>query len=82
MDITTNFDDHEITKAIVAMGQSLKLKVLAEGVETVEQLDIQRGFGCDYIQGWYYSKALSAAQVTPYLRNRYLINNKQLELIA
>jgi len=38
--IESNEDDQEITKAIIAMGQNLKLKVLAEGVENVEQLVI------------------------------------------
>ncbi len=81
-DITQNLDDREITKAIVAMGQSLNLKVLAEGVETSSQLEILRSFGCDLIQGFYYSRALPAIQLTPFLRNRLLINDKQLELIA
>lgn len=50
-DIESNEDEREITKAIIAMGQNLKLKVLAEGVENVEQLAILKASGCDYIQG-------------------------------
>jgi diguanylate cyclase (GGDEF)-like protein/PAS domain S-box-containing protein len=81
-DITENTDDQEITKAIIAMGQNLNLKVLAEGVETQKQLDILRFSGCDYIQGYFYSEPLSASEVAPFLKNKSLINDRQLELIA
>ncbi len=66
-DITTNLDDREITKAIIAMGQSLNLKVLAEGVETEHQLELLRQSGCDYIQGYYYSKPVPAGMILPFL---------------
>jgi len=68
MDIQDNEDDQEITRAIIAMGQSLNLATLAEGVETEEQLAILRCYGCDYIQGYYYSKPLPADEMTKYLR--------------
>jgi len=68
MDISTNPDDLAITCAIIAMGQNLRLKVLAEGVETSEQLALLREQGIDYIQGYYYSKPLPSADVIPYLR--------------
>jgi len=69
-DITTNIDDREITKAIIAMGQNLNLKVLAEGVETEPQVQLLRENGCDYIQGYYYSKPVTADEVLPFLQNR------------
>ena len=72
-DITTNMDDREITKAIIAMGQNLRLKVLAEGVETIEQIEILRASGCDYIQGYYYSRPLPAQQVMPYLKQEAVV---------
>ena len=81
-DITSNIDDREITKAIIAMGQNLRLKVLAEGVETEEQLEILRDSGCDYIQGYYFSRPMPASEVLPFLQNRYLLNEQHLELIA
>ncbi len=81
-DITHNTDDREITKAIIAMGQNLNLKVLAEGVETRAQLDILRNSGCDYIQGYYYSRPLPAREVLPYLQEQQLVSRHQLELIA
>lgn len=67
-DITENEDDQEITRAIIAMGQSLSLATLAEGVETEEQVKILRQYGCDYIQGYYYSKPLPACEMTEYLK--------------
>jgi|TARA_B110000259_G_scaffold180525_1_gene221369 diguanylate cyclase (GGDEF)-like protein/PAS domain S-box-containing protein len=72
-DIESNEDDREITKAIIAMGQNLKLKVLAEGVENVEQLAILKSSGCDYIQGYYFSKPLPPNEVQPFLRNNSMI---------
>ncbi len=73
VDITNNCDDCAITKAIIAMGQNLRLKVLAEGVETDEQVRLLRESGCDYIQGYYYSKPLPAQDVLPYLKDRHLV---------
>ena len=72
-DIESNEDDREITKAIIAMGQNLKLKVLAEGVENVKQLAILKSSGCDYIQGYYFSKPLPPNEVQPFLRNNSMI---------
>jgi EAL domain-containing protein (putative c-di-GMP-specific phosphodiesterase class I) len=48
-------DDATLTKAIIAMAHSLRLKTVAEGVETREQLEFLRGHGCDEIQGYYFS---------------------------
>lgn len=68
-DIHENEDDQEITRAIIAMGQSLNLATLAEGVESEEQVEILRGYGCDYIQGYFYSRPLPADEMTEYLGN-------------
>lgn len=65
-EIDTNSDDREITRAIIAMGQNLKLKVLAEGAETIEQVNILRESGCDYIQGYFYSQPLPAEKMLPF----------------
>ncbi len=51
-------DDEAITLAIIAMAHSLDLKVVAEGVETKEQLTFLREHNCDLVQGYYYSPAV------------------------
>jgi diguanylate cyclase (GGDEF)-like protein/PAS domain S-box-containing protein len=62
-DVTTNPDDASITKAIIDMAHNLKLSVIAEGVETSEQLVFLRANNCDEIQGYYISKPVSAAEI-------------------
>jgi len=52
--------DTAITAAVISMGHSLNLKVLAEGVETEEQMSFLRAHGCDEIQGFYFSQPLEA----------------------
>lgn len=61
-DIETDHHDAEITTAIIAMSHSLKLAVVAEGVETAAQLDFLRQKDCDTIQGYFYSPAVPAEQ--------------------
>jgi diguanylate cyclase (GGDEF)-like protein/PAS domain S-box-containing protein len=59
-DITIDEDDKAIVRAIVLMSHSLNFKTIAEGVETAEQLAFLRECGCDEVQGYYFSKPLSA----------------------
>ncbi len=56
-----------ITRAIIALGHSLKLKVIAEGVETREQLAFLRDHDCDQMQGYYFSPPLSQAALADML---------------
>ncbi len=59
-EITTNTDQTEITKAIIALARTLRLKVIAEGVETEEQLLFLRALGCDAVQGFLFSPPVAA----------------------
>jgi len=56
MDIPDSADDMEITAAIIAMAHGLKLEVVAEGIETAEQLGFLTDHGCEYGQGYYFSR--------------------------
>ncbi len=67
-DITTDPGAAAITSAIIAMGKSLKLRVLAEGVETRDQLALLQAQGCDEIQGDYFSRPLPADELAKLLR--------------
>jgi EAL domain-containing protein (putative c-di-GMP-specific phosphodiesterase class I) len=62
-DITVDPDDAAIARATVAMAHSLKLKVVAEGVETIEQLDFLRSLDCDEMQGYFISKPVPAEEL-------------------
>jgi len=59
-DITTNADDATIVSAVIGMGRNLKQRVIAEGVETCEQLAFLRTQLCDQGQGFKFSHPLSA----------------------
>jgi EAL domain-containing protein (putative c-di-GMP-specific phosphodiesterase class I) len=51
----------EIARAVVALAHSLRMEAVAEGVETAHQLELLRGLGCEYGQGFYFSEPLDAA---------------------
>ncbi|MBQ6613837.1 MAG: EAL domain-containing protein, partial [Clostridia bacterium] len=55
---TDNKRGKDLFSGIVALAHSLNMSVICEGVETEEQNALMRESGCDYIQGWYYSKAM------------------------
>jgi diguanylate cyclase (GGDEF)-like protein/PAS domain S-box-containing protein len=61
MEVMSNPDNATLVETIVNMAHSLKLQVVAEGVETEEQLEFLRGLGCDFAQGFLFSRPLSAA---------------------
>lgn len=63
-------EDCAIATAIVAMAHSLNMKVVAEGVETVEQADFLRGLGCNEIQGYLVSRPLPGPQLQAWLEKR------------
>ena len=67
--IASNPDDAAISKAIVALAQSLKLNITAEGVETREQFNYLQSQGCHEVQGYYFSKPLPAEMIKDFFIN-------------
>lgn len=70
-DILNNSDDEAITKAVVAMAQSMNLEVIAEGVETAEQIELLTRLNCTEIQGYYLSKPIPASSIAAYMADKY-----------
>jgi EAL domain-containing protein (putative c-di-GMP-specific phosphodiesterase class I) len=68
-DLTTNDDAAAIVKAIISLAHSLRLKVVAEGVETAEQLQQLSKLGCDQFQGFYRSAAVPPADIESFVRS-------------
>lgn len=60
-------DGGVIPRAVVTIGASLRLRVVAEGVENIEQLEFLRAIGCDEIQGYYFGKPMPAPEFTAWL---------------
>ena len=66
--------DRALTEAIIGLAHRLGIQVIAEGVEHGDQRDMLAAFGCDYIQGWYYAKALPRDSFEDYLEQRMAIS--------
>jgi len=67
-DLEGNVEDRAITEAIIAVGKTLSLTVVAEGVETQEQHTFLLNHACDAMQGFYFSKPIGGAQFANFLR--------------
>ena len=63
-------EDASIVRAIVSLAHSLQLKVVAEGVESTEQVDFLKHLGCDQYQGFHFSPALPAPQFEALIRSK------------
>ncbi|SEH09194.1 EAL domain-containing protein [Candidatus Venteria ishoeyi] len=68
-DMAEDDSDQALIRAILAMSQGLGLQVVAEGIETSEQLELLQDLGCTYVQGYYFSKPLPAEKLLPILQN-------------
>jgi diguanylate cyclase (GGDEF)-like protein len=75
-DLSSLPDDSAIVRAIIAMAHSLKLAVVAEGVETSEQLQFLQAEGCDAIQGYFIGKPIAPAAATA------IVNRTEFSLVA
>jgi EAL domain-containing protein (putative c-di-GMP-specific phosphodiesterase class I) len=70
LEIGKDPDNEVIVSAIVKLAQNLGLRCIAEGVETLEQLDFLRRLGCEEVQGYYFGKPMSQDAMTDWLRRR------------
>ncbi len=78
-DLMTRADDASIVRAIISLAHSLRLKVVAEGVETPEQLRSLKSMGCDQYQGFHFSPPLTASDLADLLRSG-LSQEERMEL--
>lgn len=78
-DITADPDDAAIANAVIALGKSLHLSIVAEGVETEQQLDYLRGMGCHIAQGFLLSKPLTAAAFETWWRQNTASNDARFQ---
>lgn len=60
-DVLTDSNDAAIIQMVLAVGKTIHCDIVAEGVEQIEQYDLLRSFGCDYFQGYYFSRPTDVA---------------------
>ncbi len=72
-DLTTSDGDAAIVTAVIGMARSLRLRVVAEGVETAEQFAFLRAKDCDEAQGYYFSRPVAAEEITHMLVERRML---------
>jgi len=78
-DIGIDQCDEDITRVIIAIAKKMSLELVAEGVETVEQLVFLAAEGCDIIQGYYFSKPLHPEKIITYLQHNQNLFEKEFE---
>lgn len=72
-DVLTSSQDAAIVKAVIAMAHSMNIKVIAEGIESTEQFELLKSMGCDYGQGFLFSRAINATDFA-----HMVLSNQQL----
>ena len=73
-DLPHDEEDRAISKAIIALANSLNLSLIAEGVETSEQIEYLLSNGCHLIQGYYYSKPIDKNRMTDYIQHNQVLS--------
>jgi EAL domain-containing protein (putative c-di-GMP-specific phosphodiesterase class I) len=68
-DLSASANDRAVVSAVISLGQKLNLRVIAEGVETDEQLAFLHANNCDEMQGYHFSKPVSAAEMQRLLKS-------------
>jgi diguanylate cyclase (GGDEF)-like protein/PAS domain S-box-containing protein len=77
-DITTDSDDASISEAIIAMARSLGMDVIAEGVETKEQMEFLASRDCHEMQGFYFSRPVSGEDIRQILEKGLTVGNSRM----
>ena len=67
--IPTNAKEVAIVSGVITIGQNLGLTVIAEGVETIEQVEFYQTMGLHDFQGWYFSREITVDEMTELLKN-------------
>jgi diguanylate cyclase (GGDEF)-like protein/PAS domain S-box-containing protein len=78
--ITTNSDDASIVGAVISMGSHLHMRVIAEGVETEEQLEFLRDHKCPFGQGYYFSRPVAAEECTQLLLHGIVLKSSTIAM--
>jgi diguanylate cyclase (GGDEF)-like protein/PAS domain S-box-containing protein len=73
-DVTTKASDAAIALSVISLAHNLNMRVIAEGVETREQVEFLAAHGCDEMQGYYFSRPLAAGAYTTLLREKRLLD--------
>jgi diguanylate cyclase (GGDEF)-like protein/PAS domain S-box-containing protein len=81
-DITLEEDGAAVVRTIISLAHSLRLKVIAEGVETVEQLEYLRNHHCDQAQGYLYSRPCGAEEFAHLIKDGLKVSVKNLKRVA
>ena len=68
--ITNHSSDINIVKAIISLAQAMNLNVIAEGIETQEQVKILTDLGCNFMQGYHFSKPLDFKNLLEMLKQQ------------
>lgn len=74
-DIGVDKEDSALIEAFVVMSHSLGIEVIAEGVETLAQVEFLKRIGCDYAQGYFYGAPMSFEVIQSKLASKKLVNN-------
>jgi len=68
INVAQNLEDQRITKAIIDLGHTLGMQIIVEGIENKKMYEMVKSLGCDYIQGYYFSKPLPVFEFQKLLR--------------
>jgi EAL domain-containing protein (putative c-di-GMP-specific phosphodiesterase class I) len=80
--VTTNEDDATIVKAIINLAHSLNMQVIAEGAETAEQVDFLAKNHCDQVQGFFFSKPVTFADIKELLTQDDFVDRRIQSVLA